>query len=150
MTIKLLCHMKIKMTLGAPFVPFMMKILLIYYGNAKKTQNFIRELTNWLQGFNIQCSHSEEYFIFGLQKERMACKTLNFIFLYAKYFIYCAPCNKQTLLLSIFKKKQNYHLCIKCIWKKHYQIINSSISNKNGSHINHLLTAYNLLDNKTV
>ena len=81
----------------------------------KNTQNFIRELTDWLQCFNIQCSLSEDYFIFGLQKERMASKTFNFIFLYAKYFIYCAHCNKQTLLLSTFKK--NYHLCIECIWK---------------------------------
>ena len=56
----------------------------------KKTHNFIRERTNWLQDFNIQFSISEEYFIFGLQKERMAFKTLNFILLYAKYFIYCA------------------------------------------------------------
>ena len=59
-------------------------------------QQFIRSVVAWLNAFNIQDDISEKYFLFGLQEEHKFTKVLNFILLYAKYFIYLARCKKQT------------------------------------------------------
>ena len=60
-------------------------------------------------GLNI----SEKYFLFGLQEEHKFTKVLNFILLYAKYYIYLARCKKQTLTLNVFQKK------LKVMYKVH-------------------------------
>ena len=43
--------------------------------------------------------------MFGLDRNNHIPKPLNIIFLYSKYFIYITRCNKQQLLLEVFKKK---------------------------------------------
>ena len=93
------------MTLDAPFVPFMMKILLIYYRNAKKHKILLQ---NWQTGFKILTFNVlfQEYFIYGLQKERMASKTLNFIFYMQNISpIVHAAINKHYYLAYLREKK---------------------------------------------
>ena len=70
-----------------------------------KTQQFINDMTNWLNTFNICCNLTEEYFIFGLQREQGVDKVLHFIFLYAKYYIYLARCKNQKLYIRVFQMK---------------------------------------------
>ena len=81
-----------------------------------KTHKFIREIARWLGTCNIQCNITEEYFIFGLQREHTFSKIFNFILLYAKYYIYLARCKKQSLTLSVFQKK------LKFMYKVHKDI----------------------------
>ena len=70
-----------------------------------KTLKFIRDTAKWLGTCNIQCNITEEYFIFGLQREQVFNKILNFILLYAIYiYIYI----KQSLILSVFQKKLKF------------------------------------------
>ena len=60
------------------------------------TQQFIKELIEWLKGYGIIYTVSEESFIFGGQKEQSFPRAIKFILLYAKYliYVYCCTCNQ--------------------------------------------------------
>ena len=45
----------------------------------------------------MQCDINEKYFLFGLQEEHRHTKILNFILLYAKYYIYLAELDNECL-----------------------------------------------------
>ena len=47
----------------------------------------------------------KKWFIFGWERGKTESKILNFILLYTKYYIYCTPCNQQSLFLEVFKIK---------------------------------------------
>lgn len=104
-TNKLLFQMKIKNNFLCSFCQEYEETTTHLLWKCCKTQQFIKELIKWLQTFNIQCFLSEELFLFGLIKDNIITNTLNFIILYAKYYIYCSRCNNQALILNVFKKK---------------------------------------------
>ena len=76
----------------------------------------MKSVIAWLSSFNIQCDISEKYFLFGLQHEHRHTENLNFILLYAKYYIYLARCKKQNLKMNVFQKK------LKFMYKVHKEI----------------------------
>ena len=86
------------------------------FWKCEKIQEFIRNIKNWLNSFHIQCDISEKYFLFGLQEEHRFTNVLNFVILYAKYYIYLARCKKQNLIMNVFKQK------LKVMYKIHKEI----------------------------
>lgn len=104
-TNKLLKYMKIKDDALCTFCKLEEETISHLLWKCIKTQEFIKELITWLKSFNIRCHLSEKLFLFGIEKEQKMTKILMFLLLYAKYYIYCTRCNKQSLLLGVFKKK---------------------------------------------
>ena len=115
-TNKLLQQMKIKNDALCTFCQTSNESIVHLFWQCNKTQQFIRSVTAWLNTFGIHCDISEKYFIFGWQEEQCFTKVLNFIILYAKYYIYLARCNKLSLSLIVFKTK------LKFMFKVHKQI----------------------------
>ena len=62
----------------------------------------------WLKTYGIMYNISEEFFIFGRQKEQVLPKAIRFILLYAKYFIYVSCCKQRSLSLNIFKTQLKF------------------------------------------
>lgn len=81
-----------------------------------KTQQFIKDMTGWLNTYNIHCNLTEEFFIFGLQREQRVDIVLQFILLYAKYYIYLARCKNQNLYIRVFQMK------LEVMYRVHRQI----------------------------
>ena len=75
------------------------------FWHCEKIQQFIKDLTKWLDLYHIKCDINEESFILGINKKSSFQKILSFILLYAKYYIYITRCNQQNLFLDVFKKK---------------------------------------------
>ena len=115
-TNKLLYQMKINNDALCTFCQTSKESIIHLFWKCNKIQQFIRSVVAWLNAFNIQCDISEKYFLFGLQEEHKFTKVLNFILLYAKYYIYLARCKKQTLTLNVFQKK------LKVMYKVHKEI----------------------------
>ena len=115
-TNKLLYQMRIKNDSICTFCQSNNETIIHLLWKCDKTQKFIREIARWLGTCNIQCNITEEYFIFGLQREHTFSKIFNFILLYAKYYIYLVRCKKQSLTLSVFQKK------LKFMYKVHKDI----------------------------
>ena len=86
------------------------------FWQCQMTQNFIKSVIAWLSTYDIDCHISEKYFILGWQEEQSYSKVLNFIILYAKYYIYLTRCKEQPLSLLVFKYK------LKFMFKVHKQI----------------------------
>ncbi|MCG7891056.1 MAG: reverse transcriptase family protein, partial [Candidatus Thiodiazotropha endolucinida] len=104
-TNKLLHQMKIQNDSLCTFCKLNIETTTHLLWKCTLTQNFVRELLAWLNSYGIICNISEESFIFGKQEGRVFPKAINFILLYAKYFIYISRCKQQPLILNIFKKK---------------------------------------------
>ena len=115
-TNKLLYQMRIKNDSLCTFCQSNNETIIHLLLKCDKTQKFTREIARWLGTCNIQCNITEEYFIFGLQREHTFSKIFNFILLYAKYYICLARCKKQSLTLSVFQKK------LKFMYKVHKEI----------------------------
>lgn len=84
--------------------------------NCCKTQQFIKDIIEWLNLYNIHLNLTKEYFIFGLQRVHCVDKILNFILLYAKYYIYLTRCKNQQLHIRVFQMK------LQVMYKVHRQI----------------------------
>ena len=107
-TNKLLQQMKIKNDALCTFCQTSNESIVHLFWQCIKTQQFIRSVTAWFNTFGIHCDISEKYFIFGWQEEQCFTKVLNFIILYAKYYIYLARCNKLSLSHCFQDKTQIY------------------------------------------
>ena len=97
-----------------------------------RIQLFLNELLQWLRKDNIQCEITEECFIVGLYRKNVIPKPLNIILLYAKYCVYRTRCNQHTLFFDI---RKNYYYYIRHLRKLLFQIINSQIFAKTGTHM---------------
>ena len=107
-TNKLLYQMRIKNDSLCTFCQSNNETIIHLLWKCDKTHKFIREIARWLGTCNIQCNITEEYFIFGLQREHTFSKIFNFILLYAKYYIYLARCKKQSLTKCFSKETEIY------------------------------------------
>ena len=115
-TNKLLNQMKIRNDALCTLCQIGNETIVHLLWNCCKTQQFINDITHWLNSYNIHCNLTEEYFIFGLQREHGVNKILHFIFLYAKYYIYLARCKNQQLNIRVFKMK------LQVMYRVHRQI----------------------------
>ena len=115
-TNKLLNQMKIRNDALCTLCQTGNETIVHFLWNCCKTQQFINDITHWLNSYNIHCNLTEEYFIFGLQREHGVNKILHFILLYAKYYIYLARCKNQQLNIRVFKMK------LRVMYRVHRQI----------------------------
>lgn len=115
-TNKLLFQMKIKKDALCTFCQSSNESIVHLFWKCDKTQQFIRNVKGWLNTYNIHYDMNEKHFLLGLQEEHILSKILNFIILYAKYYIYLARCKHQALYISVFQKK------LKFMYKVHKQI----------------------------
>ena len=67
-----------------------------------------KKLMEWLKAYGVIYNISEEFFIFGRQKEQVLPKAIRFIPLYAKYFMYVSSCKQHSLSLNIFKTQLKF------------------------------------------
>ena len=68
-TNKLLNQMKIRNDALCTLCQISNETIVHLLWNCCKTQQFINDITHWLNSYNIHCNLTEEYFIFGLQRE---------------------------------------------------------------------------------
>ena len=115
-TNKLLFNMKINNDALCTFCQSSNESIVHLFWKCDKTQQFIRNVKIWLNSYDIHYDINEKYFLLGLQEDHILPKILNFILLYAKYYIYLARCKKQVLYLTVFQKK------LKFMYKVHKQI----------------------------
>ena len=115
-TNKLLFNMKINDDALCTFCQLSNESIVHLFWKCDKTQQFIRNVKIWLNSYDIHYDINEKYFLLGLQEDHILPKILNFILLYAKYYIYLARCKKQVLYLIVFQKK------LKFVYKVHKQI----------------------------
>ena len=115
-TNKLLQQMRIKNDGLCTFCQSSNESIIHLFWQCQMTQNFIKSVIAWLSTYDIDCHISEKYFILGWQEEQSYSKVLNFIILYAKYYIYLTRCKEQPLSLLVFKYK------LKFMFKVHKQI----------------------------
>ena len=115
-TNKLLQQMKIKDDALCTFCHSNNELIVHLFWQCSKTQQFIRSVSAWLSEYGIDCNISEKYFIFGWQEGQCFTNVLNFIILYAKYYIYLTRCKNLSLSLLVFKYK------LKFMFKVHKQI----------------------------
>ena len=102
-TNKLLQQMKIKDDALGTFCQSNNESIVSFFWQCSKTQQFIRSISAWLSAYGIDCSISEKYFVFAWQEGQCFTNVLNFIILYAKYYIYLTRCKKVSLSLLVFK-----------------------------------------------
>ena len=140
-TNKLLYQMKIQEDALCTFCQTANESIIHLFWKCNKTQQFIKSVIAWLSSFNIQCDISEKYFLFGLQEEHRHTKILNFILLYAKYYIYLARCKKKNLIMNVFQKK------LKVMYKVHKEI---AFSHQEDDKFNKDLNPFLLLINDIV
>ena len=135
-TNKLLQQMRIKNDGLCTFCQSSNESIIHLFWQCQMTQNFIKSVVAWLSTYDIDCHISEKYFILGWQKEQSYSKVLNFIILYAKYYIYITRCKEaqagkdqekaqsekdshsknrggSNLYLYLFSST-NLNLCLKC------------------------------------
>lgn len=117
-----LCKIKLRDDSLCYFCKLEDETIIHLFWQCNKTQQFLKDLTRWLNMYHIKCDVHEENFILGIQKNTSATTILSFILLYAKYFIYTTRCNQQNLNFEVFKKK------LLQIYKIHMEI---AISNNN-------------------
>ena len=73
-------------------------------------KDFFKSFLSWPRSFHIHIELSEKLFLSGLESRGKVLNVSKFILLYAKYYIYCSPCNNHSLMLEIFKKKNIFHV----------------------------------------
>ena len=113
---KLLFQMKIRNDAQCTFCKLNSETITHLLWKCDHTQQFIKELLEWLKAYGIIYTVSEESFIFGGQKEQLFPHAIKFILLYAKYFINVSRCKQRPLSLNIFKTQ------FKFMHKVHLQV----------------------------
>ena len=118
-TNKLLYQMKIRNDALCTFCKLNNETITPLLWKCEQTQQFIKKLMEWLKTYDNIYNISEEFFIFGRQKEQVLPKAIKFILLYAKYFIYVPRCKQRSLSPNIFKTQ------LKFMHKVHLHIVSN-------------------------
>lgn len=115
-TNKLLYQMKLRNSPLCTFCGLNNETICHLLWQCECTKQFIKELLEWLQSYNINCIVTENFFLFGKQGEHLYPTAVKFIIFYAKYYIYISRCTQRYLFLYSFKKK------LKFMHKVHFHI----------------------------